>query len=283
MQASDHRGRCDACRCGPETAVIRADIVNWEPFSFAAQFAYSTGIETSAKQSNSGTDAWVNAHAVVMLVATGATLLSYTAAPIAIGAIVSFGYLVISRKWLQWQQKTMGRYAHQLTLIRLLLLCYAAARLPDIEAMTLLLLFAGNVILDVVDGYIARKLDQATHFGMVFDREVDGVYVLIASLYFYLVAGIPAWILVPGLLPYGYRLIAWALGNPSISGKKRPRAAFLAGVNFVLILVAVWLTGDARFIVLVISTAIVTISFLVSFWELARFRNESPVLEPGPD
>lgn len=218
-----------------------------------------------------------------MLLGTGAALLAYTAAPIAIAAILSFGFLVISRKWAQWQQNTMGRYAHQLTLIRLLLLCYAAARLPDIPPLTLLLLFSGNVVLDVVDGFIARRLDQATEFGMIFDREVDGVYVLIASLYFFLAVGIPAWILVPGLLPYVYRLTAWALGNPTISGQKRPRAAFLAGVNFVLILLAVWLTGDARFIVLVISAVIVTLSFLVSFWELVRFRNESPVLEPGSD
>ena len=210
-----------------------------------------------------------------MLAASAVAVFSATAVPIAIATLFSFAYLLVRRKHALWHQKTASRYAHQLTLLRLLILCFAAWQLAEIQPLVLLLLFAANVGLDVVDGFIARRFDQVTAFGMVFDREVDAIYVLVACLYFYLEAAIPAWILVPGLLPYLYRLVAWALGNPPIAGKKQQYAAFLAGVNFVLILVAVALSGDARFVVLVISTAIVTISFMASFVDLARFRNDS--------
>ena len=198
--------------------------------------------------------------------------------PIALASIASFGYLLIRRKLAQVSVITVTRYAHQLTLLRLLLLCYAAWRLGDIDWRWIFALFAANVLLDVVDGFVARRLNQVTRFGMVFDREVDGIYVLVACLYFHLAAGVGAWILVPGLLPYGYRLIAWMMGNPAIAGRKRPHAAFLAGVNFVLLLIAVALPQDRQLIALFISASIVTLSFLVSFWELLRLRNESAVL-----
>lgn len=213
-----------------------------------------------------------------MLVAATAVFLLGSTLFIATAALASFTYLLVRRQLSASDSSTVTRYAHQLTLLRLLLLCYAAWRLGDIDRRWLLVLFSGNVALDVVDGFIARRLNQATQFGMIFDREVDGIFVLVACVYFYLETGIGAWIVVPGILPYAYRLVAWALGNPPFAGQKQPLAAFLAGINFVLLLIAVAVPHDARIIVLVISTAIVTLSFSVSFRDLFRYRNESSVL-----
>ena len=209
-----------------------------------------------------------------MLAAFVVVLIAGNATPVAIAALLSFLVLLVRRRLKQRQARIGTRYAHQLTLLRLLLLCAAAAALPKLQPYILLAIFSGNVALDVVDGFIARRLNQQSSFGGVFDREVDAIYVLVASLYFYLEIGIPAWILVPAVLPYFYRLAAWSMGNPPISGAKQPHAAFLAGVNFVLILLAVALSGDAQFFVLVISTAIVTLSFLASFRDLVRLRND---------
>jgi phosphatidylglycerophosphate synthase len=244
----------------------------------ARRNAYSGGIVSATNENDRTVKAWVNTHAVVMLVATAAVFVVESTIPVATAALLSFGYLLARHKRAMWSPAIIGRYAHQLTLLRFLLLCYATWHIADIDFLWLLTIFIANVLLDVVDGYIARRLDQATYFGMVFDREVDGIYVLAACLYFHVAAGTGAWILVPGVLPYAYRLVAWTMGNPAISGKKQPLAAFLAGVNFVLILIAVVVPGDARLAVLVLSTVLVTLSFLVSFRDLFRSRNESPVL-----
>ncbi|MDH3613223.1 MAG: CDP-alcohol phosphatidyltransferase family protein [Gammaproteobacteria bacterium] len=233
---------------------------------------------SAADDSAASIDTWINVHAVVMLAATVVVFLLDSTIPVAAAALASFAYLLIRRGQAASKRRATGRYAHQLTLLRLLLLCYAAWRIGDIDSRWLLVLFSGNVLLDVIDGFIARRLNQATQFGMIFDREVDAIYVLVACLYFNIATGIAAWILVPGLLPYAYRLVAWAMGNPSIAGQRQSLAAFLAGVNFVLLLIAIAVPQDYRVGVLVISTAIVTLSFLVSFWRLVRHRYESPVL-----
>lgn len=228
-------------------------------------------------------DTWANAHALVTLLATAAAV--YVESTLAVLLVVpaSFACLLLRRQFFPRRPPATRRYAHQLTLLRFLVLCYAAYRLDDIGRHLLLALFTANVLLDVLDGYVARRLDRATHFGMVFDREVDGFYVLVACLYFYLGGSVAAWILVPGLLPYAYRLLAWALGNPPCASRKVRHAAFLAGVNFVLLLVAVATSDDVRVLVLVIATAIVTLSFLVSFRDLLRYRNESGVLQQRSD
>lgn len=240
---------------------------------------YSCGMAAGADIPTNQADTWANAHAIVVLLATASVFYVQSTLPLVLAVLASVAYLVLRRQYFPRQSPALRRYAHQLTLLRLLLLCYAASRIDDIGRHLLLALFTANVLLDVLDGFIARRLDQATHFGMVFDREVDGIYVLVACLYFYLGGSVAAWILVPGLLPYAYRLAALALGNPPHARQKQRHAPFLAGVNFVLLLVAVLASDDDRVYVLVIATAIVTLSFLVSFWNLARYRNESGVLQ----
>ncbi|MGI9270611.1 MAG: CDP-alcohol phosphatidyltransferase family protein [Woeseiaceae bacterium] len=220
---------------------------------------------------------WVNWHAVAMSLSVAAVYLLHSSAPVGLAALLSFSFLLLHR-WQYFERPAVRRrYAHQLTLIRLMLLCYAAFRINDIDWTWLLAIFTTNVLLDVIDGIVARRFAQSSDFGTTFDREVDGLYVLVACLYFDIAGGIGAWILIPGLLPYGYRLIVWMTGAPANTSQKQSHAAILAGLNFVLLLIAVAAPPNYRLIVLVISATIVTLSFLISFWMLFRRRDANSV------
>jgi phosphatidylglycerophosphate synthase len=160
--------------------------------------------------------------------------------------------------------------------LRLAAILGAAALLTDIPREWLLLLFGANVALDVADGYTARRTAQVTQLGTMFDREADAVFVLVAYLYFFCVADVGAWILLPGLLPYLYRLFVRAVRAAPADQTKERLAAVLAGANYVFLLLAVAVPPPVQASVLAVSTAIVLVSFGISFWKVYRDEHSLP-------
>jgi phosphatidylglycerophosphate synthase len=161
-------------------------------------------------------------------------------------------------------------------MLRLILVLGVAATMGEVSRSFVLLAFAANVALDVVDGYVARRNRQATDFGAAFDREVDAVFVLVAYLYFFLVHGAAAWILLPGVLPYVYRLFVWKFCAAFSTERRLRVAARLAGMNYVLLLVAVAASAEMQYYVLIASTFVVAFSFLVSFWTVQLHAGSVP-------
>lgn len=60
------------------------------------------------------------------------------------------------------------------------------------------------LILDGVDGYLARKLDLCSDFGARFDMESDAFFILVLSVSIVLLFNMPAWVLLIGLMRYVY-------------------------------------------------------------------------------
>jgi phosphatidylglycerophosphate synthase len=137
--------------------------------------------------------------------------------------------------------------------------------MADLPKWWLWVLLAINVAVDVVDGFVARRASQSSPFGAVFDREVDGVFVLAAYVYFFVVEGLPAAVLLPGLLPYGYRLAAQLRPGRAAAHHRERFAPFLAGTNFVVLLVAIGAPAELTVGMVSLSTALVVLSFSMSF------------------
>ena len=162
-----------------------------------------------------------------------------------------------------------------LTASRLAALLLTLAAMPGLRGEWVLAAFSFNVLLDVLDGWTARRLGQATTFGAVLDREVDAFFVLVAYLYFHLGAGYGAWLLLPGLMPYLDRLLVARLGVPIAVDHKEPMARRLAGANFILLLGAAAVPGQALPI-LVLSAVVVLSSFGASLGSLLRHAYPLP-------
>ena len=211
---------------------------------------------------------WLSRHAAVMLAAVAVTIVLPSGIWLAVAVLASFAEL----GYREWARLTVlqpyGGYANQLTTLRLGLLLIAAALMSELPDLWLWLLLAANVAVDVVDGYVARRTQQVSPFGAVFDREVDAVFVLVAYLYFFVVEGLPAWVLIPGLLPYVYRLSTLARRSKPAPEHRERLAPFLAGANFVVLLIAVGAPPELQLRVVLLSAALVGVSFLVSFVNL---------------
>lgn len=214
---------------------------------------------------------WLTWHAIAMIAGACGAVISRRSAYVAVPALISFALLWRGRPpELPALRRGVG-LANGLTALRLSVVLLATASMPRLGTAWVMAAFSLNVVLDAIDGYSARRLGAATSFGALFDREVDAVFVLSAYLYFHLysIGGLGPWVLLPGVLPYLYRLSVAALSAPVPSERKERLAAPLAAVNFVLLLGAVGLPAYATPI-LAVSVSVVLLSFSASFWSLYR-------------
>lgn len=166
-----------------------------------------------------------------------------------------------------WRFNQAGNW---LTGIRLILVMSVLAFMPDLSSTAVFLLFLANLLLDPLDGIVARKMGQASYFGAVFDQEVDAAFVLSAGFYYWLACDVGIWILIPGLLRYVFRLAVWCFGADRFVEKRRPLLATFAGVNFILLTAAVILPVSIQLAALALSTSLFVFSFSISFLELYR-------------
>jgi phosphatidylglycerophosphate synthase len=158
-------------------------------------------------------------HAPLMLVATGASLALRAAWPAALSCTASLGLLLrIGRG----HYTPKGRFgsANTVTLLRLAMtvaLALFGARAPRPWAALLVLVV---LLLDGVDGALARRRGLASAFGALLDQECDALLVLVSALILYVEGSLGAFVLVPGVLRYLYVLLIELL--PS-GGRQQPR------------------------------------------------------------
>ena len=72
-------------------------------------------------------------------------------------------------------------------------------------------MIAAALALDAIDGWLARRLRLVTAFGARFDVEVDALLLLILALLVWQTHQVAAWVLVVGLLRYGFVLAGLVL------------------------------------------------------------------------
>lgn len=71
---------------------------------------------------------------------------------------------------------------------------YAGVEVDEKYNLVAFILFLSIWLTDVLDGYIARKYDQVTDFGKLFDPFVDKLFQFVAALMMAIVGKLPIWI-----------------------------------------------------------------------------------------
>lgn len=116
------------------------------------------------------------------------------------------------------------RAANTITTIRLLLVCVVAVLVVlsfagPARVGPLVALAAIALVLDGVDGYVARRTGTCTRFGARYDMEVDAFLVLVLSAY--VAAHLGWWVLLIGLARYLLLVAGWCW--PWLRGETPPR------------------------------------------------------------
>lgn len=220
-------------------------------------------------------DKWCNANALFSIVAVSLSALSNLIVVYCFVALSSFiAFLLVHRSVLA-NYSPFGGLANWITLVRLLILVSVFLNMDSIPVFWILISTGTAVMLDVLDGVVARKFGQDSPLGQYFDMEVDAFYVMGMGLYFYLTTELGVWLLIPGLLRYFYRILVWIGPHQQYTEEKRKYAATLAGLNFALLLVAIIAPASLQTMILITTTCIVIGSFLISFIEYFGYEKNA--------
>ncbi len=161
------------------------------------------------------------------------------------------------------------------TLARAALACGVAALVADsfvrpVPVATVVALAASALVLDVVDGWVARRTRTASPFGARFDGEVDAFLILVLSVYVARSFGV--WVLAIGAARYLFALAGW---DTPWRLPQRPWRKVVAATEGVVLTIAAadvlprWLT----YVALLATLALVVESFGRDLWWMWRHRS----------
>lgn len=156
--------------------------------------------------------------------------------------------------------------ADLVTGIRAAIACAVAGLVADsffrpAAVAVLVALTVAALVLDAVDGWVARRTRTASMFGARFDGEVDAFLILVLSVY--VAAAVDPWVLAIGVARYAFAVAGWRLSW--LRGQLPPRhwRKVVAATQGVVLTVAAasvapaWLTYTA----LAVALALLTESF----------------------
>ena len=212
-----------------------------------------------------------------VLAATTGLDVSGGLAGVACGAVLA---ALLARALTRHNQVGMGP-ADCVTLARAVLACLVAALTVDsfggeAPAAILVALSTVALVLDGVDGWIARRTDTTSAFGARFDMEVDAFLIMVLSVYVARESG--WWVLAMGLARYAFVAAGWVL--PWLRGPLPPRQwarVVSAIVGVVLTVAAADILPDAvTTAMLLVALGLLVESFGRSVWGLWVLAGSPP-------
>ncbi len=130
------------------------------------------------------------------------------------------------------------------------------------------------MVLDGVDGRVARRTGTETSFGARFDMELDAALILALSVLVWASGKAGGWVLVVGLMRYGFVAGAWvvpALGRPLSESFRRKAVCVVQGVALLVALGPI-IPSPMASLVCAAALAALTWSFAVDVRWLLRPR-----------
>jgi len=128
-----------------------------------------------------------------------------------------------------WHLGTMPfGLANQVTLLRAGLVCLIGGGLLASGGVPWSLVLVGTValVLDGVDGLIARRRGLSSRFGARFDLEIDALLLLILAVLVWQAGKVGAWVLAIGLMRYAFVLggLLWPMLRRPLAPSRRRKA-----------------------------------------------------------
>jgi len=155
-------------------------------------------------------------------------------------------------------------YANWITVIRLSIILFLGFTYHLFPNYLLFFGFLTAVILDGVDGFLARKYGHSSKVGEALDMETDAFMVILISWIHYESGSLPWWILIPGGLRYYYELgFFWLKDQAQDFPPKRIRAT-IAVIFFSTLLAPFIFPSNLSIIMIWIASTLIIISFTAS-------------------
>jgi phosphatidylglycerophosphate synthase len=152
------------------------------------------------------------------------------------------------------------------TLARVTLTCGVAALVAEsfvresVGSTLVVALAVTALLLDAVDGPVARRTGSTSVFGARFDGEADAFFMLVLSVY--VARSVGAWVLVIGVLRYAFAVAGWAVPWLQDQLPDRYWRKVVAAVQGIVLTVAAsGVAPEATYVALVVALALLVESF----------------------
>ncbi len=210
-------------------------------------------------------DNWDIIHAILVSIGFFLCLFFEYIFPIVIFSGASFLYFILKNKVIFIRIKPFGGYANWVTIFRLSVLLAIGIFYSSYNNITIASVAVFALLLDGLDGFLARKFKTASNFGATLDGESDAFFVLLFSLVIYSLDYVGGWILYVGMLRYIYVLICYLVWqdvlDESVSYLRKTIAVVVMGA----ILTPFALPDPYYVPLLIVATIAITLSFAKSF------------------
>jgi phosphatidylglycerophosphate synthase len=206
---------------------------------------------------------WIIGNAVAMTIASISTYFFHSFIWLIGTALAAFLMLFQIAKM---NKKSWFTLPNLVTALRFFLISCTMLTATYLSNYQLFILFGIAIFMDGLDGYIAKRYQQTSALGALFDKEVDAFLVLILSFLLVRSYAVSPFLLIIGYLHYGYELFIYSLGWQALETPKNPIGRYMAAILFMGLLSPFILNIFQYQIVLLISSILVSFSFALSFW-----------------
>jgi phosphatidylglycerophosphate synthase/uncharacterized membrane protein YbhN (UPF0104 family) len=250
----------------PESAGVAVSVV-YGVFALVISLPAVVVLLFDANSAAPGSESpWTYANSASMI--AGSLLAAAVGYPPLLGFVAGFCcFILVARGQGTWTPRGRFGIPNLITTARLLMtmaLLFAYGRNPGWH---LAVVAALVLLLDAVDGWVARRTGQSSAFGASYDVEADALLVMTIAMLLYTrgVAGI--WVLLAGLLRYLY-VLAPALIPTPVGQAPRSRFGRIVYVTMLTCyMLALVVEGELGWLVALVGTSVVTLSFSHSFYQ----------------
>ena len=188
----------------------------------------------------------------------------------AIYLFVIFSILSILVLWVTgWKSlqdiKPPGGIPNYITLLRFVPLVSLTVFSGQLSNATIAIVLFVLILLDGADGYFARKLNQQTEFGALFDMETDALFVCLVSCLLISRGLAGNWLLPAAFLRYYYVVLISITGYDKVTEKRSKFGAAIAVIMFAVLAAGFILPIIPRTIILLFGILLLFVSFGRSF------------------
>jgi phosphatidylglycerophosphate synthase/uncharacterized membrane protein YbhN (UPF0104 family) len=209
---------------------------------------------------------WSYANAASMIF--GSALSACIGYPPLLGFVAGFCcFILVARGQGQWTPDGRFGVPNLITTARLIMtmgLLFASGRHPGWQ----LTVAAGVILLlDVVDGWLARRMDQSSAFGASYDVEADALLVMTIAMLLFNRGTAGPWVLTAGFLRYLYVLAPAIIPTPVGQAPRSRHGRIVYVTMLTCFMLALALGGEYGRLLALAGTLVITASFAHSFWQ----------------
>ena len=175
---------------------------------------------------------WNTIHSLILLLSSLEVLYLRTTLFLSCTGLLSFSWFLASNDGMLKSSRGSANHANRITFLRLCLTLLLGLLFPLMGDALIAVIALVIIIMDRLDGYLARRFNSISEKGAHFDRETDAFFVCILCAVIYLKGYLDVWILLVGFMRYLYAVLLFLL---NLSHRKDPSSRFaqiVAGILF---------------------------------------------------